>query len=215
MINKPEVEFFLESGIKENRPFLEKTFNQNFDTQQKTLPLLIGGLEHSIYNDFKTAKVVWNLAGFVNLVSYDLKIIVRDLTFAPTDWQKKLYARQAYLLIYESMNDILSLLGKNLRDAISHFSDAAEQKQQIQLISSKLNKFKSEHEITIKTVRHTAIAHREKDILIQLKSITSVSWYDSFQIATGFDSILNELGSVCQQLINRCNDELSQNEKPR
>lgn len=203
-----QIEAFLQDNIRENKLTLEKKYIQNFEVQEKTLSFLVYGLEHANYNNFNTVSAIWNISGYVNLISYDLKIIGRDLTFAEKDWQKKLYARQAYLLIYESMNDILQLLGKNLRVAISNFADFEIYKLKIQVITSRLNTFKSNYETIIKTVRHTAIGHRDKDMLIQLKSIESIVWYNSIQIVTEFDSILNDLGSVCQELMNRSLDEI-------
>ena len=156
---------FLAQKIKESRKELEKNFSNNFDIQEKTLSIVVGGLEHANFNSFTTASVVWNISGYLNLVSYDLKIIGKDLMFAEKDWQRKLYARQAYLLIYESMNDFLELLGKPLRNAISEFSDADVYRQKIRTIAGQMNKFKAEYESTIKSVRHSAIGHRDKNIL--------------------------------------------------
>ncbi|GAB3893615.1 hypothetical protein GCM10028803_07910 [Larkinella knui] len=201
-------EIFLAQKIKQSRKELETDLNNNFDTQEKTLSVIVGGLEHANFNSFTSASVVWNISGYLNLVSYDLKIIGRDLMFAEKDWQRKLYARQAYLLIYESMNDFLQLLGKPLREAVSQFSDAEVCKQRIQAIAKKMNEFKAARENTIKSVRHTAIGHRDKDMLVQLQAIQSIGWLEATQILSQFDAIVRELGAVCQDLMNRTNDDL-------
>ena len=199
---------FLAQKIKESQNELEKDFNNNFDIQEKTLSVIVGGLEHANFNKFSAASTVWNISGYLNLVSYDLKIIGRDLMFAEKDWQRKLYARQAYLLIYESMNDFLQLLGKPLREAVSHFSDAEICKEKIQTIAKKMNTFKAERENTLKLVRHTAIGHRDKDMLVQLQAIQSIGWLEATQILSQYDAIVRELGAVCQDLMNRTNDDL-------
>ena len=203
---------FLAQKIKESRKELEKDFSNNFDIQEKTLSIVVGGLEHANFNSFTTASIVWNISGYLNLVSYDLKIIGRDLMFVEKDWQRKLYARQAYLLIYESMNDFLELLGKPLRNAISEFSDADVYRQKIQTIAGQMNKFKAEYESTIKSVRHSAIGHRDKNMLTQLQAIQSISWLEATQILSGYDAIVRDLGAVCQQLMNRTNDDLEMKE---
>ncbi len=128
--------------------------------------------------------------------------------FAEKDWQRKLYARQAYLLVYESMNDFLELLGKPLRKAISEFSDADAYRQILQTITSKMNQFIAEHEKTLKSVRHSAIGHRDKNTLIQLQAIQSISWLEATGILSRYDAIVRDLGAVCQQLMNRTNDDL-------
>ena len=205
-------EIFLAQQIKKGRKELENNFNNNFDIQEKTLSIIVGGLEHANFNSFTTASIIWNISGYLNLVSYDIKIIGRDLMFAEKDWQRKLHARQAYLLIYESMNDFLELLGKPLRKAISEFADADIYRQEVQAIASQMNKFKAEHESTIKSVRHSAIGHRDKDMLTQLQAIQSISWLEATRILSKYDAIVRELGVVCQQLINRTNDDLETKE---
>ncbi len=205
----------LAQRIKDSRNELEKDFSNNFDVHEKMLSIVVGGLEHANFNKFTTASVVWNISGYLNLVSYDLKIIGRDLMFAEKDWQRKLYARQAYLLIYESMSDFLELLGKPLRNAISQFSDADVYKQKIQSITSQMNKFKTEYESTIKSVRNSAIGHRDKNMLTQLQAIQSISWLEATGILSKYDAIVRELGVVCQQLMNRTNDALEMKEGDR
>jgi hypothetical protein len=202
---------FLAQKIKESRNELENDFSNNFNIQEKTLSIIVGGLEHANFNSFTTASIVWNISGYLNLVSYDLKIIGRDLMFAEKDWQRKLYARQAYLLIYESMNDFLELLGKSLRKAINEFSDADVYSQKIQSITTQMNKFKAQYESTIKSVRHTAIGHRDKNMLTQLQSIQSINWLDATQILSQYDAIVRDLGAVCQELMNRTIDDLELN----
>ena len=201
-------EFFLTQDIEKNRKDLEKDFNNNFDTHESLLSIIFDAFEHATYNKFESAKVVWNISGYLNLISYDLKIIGRDLMFAKKDWQRKLYARQAYLLIYESMNDFLELMGKPLREAVGQFSDAGDCKERIRTIAQKMNEFKREHEDTLKSVRHTAIGHRDKHMVAQLKAIQSISWLKATQIFSQYDVIVRELGAVCQDLINRTNDDL-------
>jgi hypothetical protein len=201
-------EFFLTQNIKKGRAGLEKDYAKNFETQEKTLSIIVSGLEHANHNKFTTASTVWNISGYINLISYDLKIISRDLTFAGKDWEKRLYARQAFLLIYESMNDLLRLLGKNLLNEINQFSDAEAYKQKVKTITSRLNEFKAEYEPVIKVVRHNTIAHRDTDMLVQLKAIQSIKWVEAIKIVTKFDGILSDLGGVCQHLMNRTNDQL-------
>lgn len=131
--------------------------------------------------------------------------------FSQDDFQRKHYARQMYLLIYESMDDFLSLLGKPLRNTIKNFDNSSTYLSAVQTITAQLNNFKKENETKIKTVRHTAIAHRDKNMLTQLQTIDSISWGEAIDVLGKYDAIVRDLGQVCQQLMNRTLDELHQN----
>jgi hypothetical protein len=198
----------LEQNIDSQKSILSSTFDKNFDIQEKTLSVIVDGLQYSNNNNHKTVGVIYNISGFVNLISYDLKIIGRDLTFSKKDWQKRLYARQAYLTIYESMDDLLQLCGTNLRNAIKDFHDFDDLNSKINAVTGKLNTYKRQHESTLKEIRNLVIAHRDHDILKQLNYISSINWIESINLISEYDRIVSELGSVCQILINRSVDEV-------
>ncbi|MFT5885505.1 MAG: hypothetical protein ACI9IP_001965 [Arcticibacterium sp.] len=80
--NPDTTERILATKILAEKKSLMRSFNQNFDTQEKTLSLLVKSLEYSQSKEYKSLINIFNLAGYINLVSYDLKIVSRDLTFA-------------------------------------------------------------------------------------------------------------------------------------
>ncbi|GAB3017806.1 hypothetical protein GCM10027185_13000 [Spirosoma pulveris] len=130
------------------------------------------------------------------------------MSFAEKDWQRKFYARHAYLLIYESMDKIFTLTGTRLRAIIANYPHGEAYIQQLNSINKILNKFKSQHSSTLMKVRNNSVGHRDKNVLIQLESIESISWYDSTTMSIQFDSIIKELGPLCQQLMNQSVSEL-------
>jgi hypothetical protein len=202
------VDKLLEQNIDKQKSILSSTFDKNFDTQEKTLSIIVDGLKYSIKEDHPTVEMIYNISGFVNLISYDLKIISRDLTFSKKEWQKRLYARQAYLTIYESMDDLLELCGKKLRDKIQPLKDSDDLLRHLNSVIGKLNVFKSEHQSILSDIRHNAIGHREHDMLKQLNHISSINWVDSISLISAYDQIVSELGSLCQILMNRSIDEI-------
>ena len=202
------VDRILEQKIDKQKSTLSSTFDKNFDVQEKTLSIIVDSLKYSIENKHSTVEMIYNISGFVNLISYDLKIISRDLTFSKKQWQKRLYARQAYLTIYESMDDLLELCGKKLRNEINTLKDSEDLLTRLKDVIGKLNIFKSEHQSTLSGIRHNAIGHREHDMLKQLNYISSINWIDSISLISEYDRIVSELGSVCQILINRSIDEV-------
>jgi hypothetical protein len=214
-MNQDNTDIELAGLIQKNRKNLEHDFNNNFDIQTKTLSIIAGGLEHANFNNFDKASLVWNIAGYLNLISYDLKIIGRDLMFAQDGFQRRHYARQMYLLIYESMDDFFQLMGNPLKTAVREFGDAETHLNAVKSIATQLSKFKKEYGSKIKVVRHTAIAHRDKDFLSQRETINSIDWGDAIEILGKYDAIVRSLGQVLQQLMDRTTDELHEKQKPQ
>ncbi len=202
------VDRHLEQTMDNQKSVLNSMFDANFDKHEMTLSIIVDGLKYSIENNHKTVEVIYNISGFVNLISYDLKIISRDLALSTKDWQKKLYARQAYLTIYESMDDLLEMCGKKLRDEIKLFNDSDDLLKQLNIVIGKLNTFKSKYQFLLSDIRYNAIGHREKDTLKQLSHIESINWTDSINLVSEYDSIIPELALLCQVLMNRSIDEV-------
>lgn len=121
--------------------------------------------------------------------------------FAETEWEKRLFARQVSLLIYESIDDILSLLGKEFKIISSDYSGNGNFVNQLNEIRNKLNTFKAAHYEKVKAHRNNSIAHRDKDTNKQLEHIYSISWIESVNMSSEFDSIINELGRFLETIM--------------
>ncbi len=196
-------DIFLERKVKNGKKSLQKTFAQNFDTQSKTLDQFIKGINHARFNNFGNTKVIWNIAGFINIISFDLKIVSRDLTISETQWEKRYYIRQASLLIYEAINDIFDLLGKDFKQILIKELDTKDIDDKLIDVRKELNTYKTQYFETLKEIRNNSIAHRDNDIFKQIEIIENLSWSDSIEMVTGFDKILSQLGAVMQKIINQ------------
>jgi len=129
-------------------------------------------------------------------------VLGQDLTFAENEWQKRYYARQASLIIYESLNDLFDLLGKDFKTIINTKLNNSELESKFLLIRKELNQFKDNNFNRLKEIRNVATAHRDNDILKQINLIAEISWSEVIGIVTVFDKILNKLGPLLQELIN-------------
>lgn len=189
--------------IQENEKELKKNFKANFETQQKTLEIFQKGIKHAKQNNFSDTKLIWNIAGFINITSLDLKIIAQDLAFAKTNWQKNFYSRQACLIIYETINDLFDLLGKKFRRVLKSQIDDLRIEEELNEQRKKLNEFKKNHFKELKKIRNIAIAHRDQDILIQIKKIEEIQRSEIFNLVFDFDEILNGLAKVMKKVIDK------------
>lgn len=208
MFEKTKDDLELESLLREQRTDLLKKFDTNFKTQSETLKVILQAKTHADFNKMESNRVFWNAAGFINMSSYDLKVIVKEMTFATDEWTKRYFARQTCHLIYELTNDLFEILGKDFKIQIEKLTDNETLKASLIDIRTKLNSFKADTFERLKEIRNVSSAHRDKDFIIQLKLIDSISWIDTISIATRFDNILNDLGVVIQKVMDRSSSEL-------
>lgn len=151
---------------------------------------------------FDDNKLIWNISGFVNLISIDIKTIQVGMFFAETEWHKRFYARQICTIMYESSKDIFELLGKNFKDLVSKRIDITSFELELKDIRSRLNQFQSNNSTYLHTVRNNTAAHKDQDILNQLNIITNINWSGIIETTMEFESIINDLGAFLQKLIN-------------
>jgi hypothetical protein len=149
----------------------EADFDKNFFTQEATLELLSLGVTISKAGEYKNNKLVWNVASFINISSYDLKVITKTLIFAKLEWEKRLFARHACLLIYETLNDLFDLLGKDFRKIIFELPEKAKYENDLKAIIKDLNVYKTTNFTRLQQIRNVTVAHRDQNTAEQLKVI--------------------------------------------
>lgn len=194
MYNISEEDLKFADSVKQDRATLEANFAKTILKAETTLNLFSDTINLVKQYNLDKNSVFWNTARYVNIVSLDLKILSKHQAFAETEWEKRLFARQISLLIYEALDDILSLLGKEFKIIAADYKEDNGFSELLNEIRSKLNLFKSTHYKKIKAHRNNSIAHRDKDTSEQLKHIYSISWLESVNMSSEFDRILNELG---------------------
>ncbi len=202
MYKTNQTDHFLFENIQNQKESLRLTFLKNFDTQEKTLELLLTGINHAKFNEFEDTKFIWNIAAFINIISFDFKIVGQDLMLAENEWQKRYYARQASLIIYESINDLFDLLGKEFKNLVTTKISDSNITNELIKVKSELNAYKTKYFDSLKDIRNISIAHRDNDSIKQINSIINICWSDTIGMVTSFDKILNHLGEIIQRLIN-------------
>lgn len=151
---------------------------------------------------FEDNKLIWNISGFITLISIDIKTIQTGMYFAETEWHKRFYARQVCTIMYESSKDIFELLGKEFKNLITKRIDITSFDNELKDIRLRLNQFQNENLDYLCTVRNNTSAHKDKDVLKQLEVISDINWSNTIQITMKFEGIINDLGAFLQKLIN-------------
>lgn len=187
--------------VKRDRAKLEADFVKTIHKVETTLNLFSDTINLVKQHNLDKNRLFWNTARYVNIVSLDLKILSKHQAFSESEWEKRLFARQISLLIYEALDDILFLLGKEFKIIANEYKDDNSFLKLLNEVRNKLNLFKSVHYEKIKAHRNNSIAHRDKDTGEQLKHIYSISWLDSVNMSSEFDRILNELGMFLEKIM--------------
>ena len=198
----------MQSVLKNGKAQLLKTFETGYRAQEETLDIFMQSVDHCTLNGFDEDKIIWNAAAFINILSLDLKHIVADLLFSEGDWKKRIHARHASMLMYESTIDLFALMGKDFKHIIRKLSNFESIESRLKEVRQQLNLFKTHHEVSLYKIRNIATAHRDQDVKLQFETITQISWFAIFQQARDLDGILNTLGPIIQEIINRSVEEL-------
>jgi hypothetical protein len=188
----------LANSIQKNKTELSESFLNIIKRVEGTLDLFSEPIKLIDKHNLEKNRVFWNTARYINIISLDLKILPKHQSFSELEWEKRLFARQIALLIYESIDDILSLLGKEFKIIVNDYKDDSSFSELLNHIRKKINQFKEIHFERIQAIRNNSIAHREKNTSEQLNHIYKISWIQSVNITSEFDSILNELGQFLE-----------------
>ena len=151
---------------------------------------------------FEDNKLIWNISGFITLISMDIKTIQLGMYFAETEWHKRFYARQACTIMYESSNDIFDLLGKNFKELISKRIDITSHNDELKNIRARLNSFREANSDYLCTVRNNTAAHKDQDVLNQLSVISDINWVNIIELVEEFETIINDMGAFLKRLID-------------
>lgn len=160
---------------KENQ---EKYFEESPDPVQKN--------NHRIlFEKHCETEKLFNMIGFLNLVSLDIFTIMHYLIIAHSERDRRFFARNACMLMYEMTDDVLTLLGciKNEKDDVYKIGNLVNEISDQKLSDAQntvregWNNFKKD--IIAKkynVVRNETVAHKEHDFIKQHNSANSISW---------------------------------------
>lgn len=205
------VDLHLARNLKMDGKAIKKNLHLKLEEEEKMLDLFEQSVKHCQANNFNDNQTIWNISGFVNLVSMDIKTVNIGIYFAESEWIKRYYARQACLIMYEATEDLFRLMGKDFKQIIKTKIDIAEFELELKKSRQALNTFKTNNQEYLQKVRNTAIAHKDLDILKQIEVIKEINWSTIIQMIVDFESILTTMGSFLQKLINKAlkeSDEL-------
>jgi len=145
---------------------------------------------------------LWNICLYTNLVAHDLSVLVLEIYVGQDYWARNLAARNAALLMFESVKGLTQQLGKPIRDVLKGLGILAAVDLRLRATRAPLDTFRSTHLAQLKAIRNVAAAHRVRDGSLLLAEIESIDLEQVGSLAMEMGGILNDMGTQLQLLIN-------------
>lgn len=200
-ITKDEQEFA--ELVKRDKEMFEQRFAAILQQSENILNQFAEPIVLSQNYNLEKNKAFWNTARYVSIISMDLKILAKHQALSVNEWEKRYFSRQVSLLIYESVDDLLFLLGKQFKIIAEDFNEDESIKFNLNQVRKSLNDFKERNVARLQLQRNTSIAHRDTDTAEQLKTIYAISWLESVNMCSEFDRIINQTGQFLEMLMRK------------
>lgn len=170
-------------------------------------------------------EVVLNMIGFVDVVSIDLFIIMRNMITVRDEWERRFFARIACMNLYELTNDILDLLGddrdkegnkRGIHPIVQDIDDLNltqiqnEVRRNFANFKKKIDKDGKNHA----SVRNISVAHKDHAFRNQYESINKLSWGEVIEDFTEFNTLLYQLRLFNKYLMSQYSIKYNQDIQP-
>jgi hypothetical protein len=169
--------------IERNRA--ERILRRSTDSAIKTMEYCIDVNKESLLTVKGTNTIVEKLSGVYLhhiIAQTDLLILMERVTVAKRDYEKKFFARMLAMHICEFLDDMNTLIG---REMLGEFSNVIMEEfvPTFKRLNRQLNLIKKEHGSFLRTIRNKAAAHKTFESLVLAEIIQSIDTNRIFNIA--------------------------------
>lgn len=152
--------------------------------------------------NWKTHEMIWNACLFLNTVAYDLSVLIFDLVYERDDWRRRLVARNLSTLLFETAEDLPTVFGRDFNQSLSKLNVPTSLRDSFREQLKKVSLFWDNHRAQLKSIRLICGAHRDHDAITMHTTIDKLDLFETLRIGVQLGSILNELGSASQAILN-------------
>jgi hypothetical protein len=145
-------------------------------------------------------QMLFNFVLYLILLDQDLADFTDNIVCAIGERRRTFFAKQEAVLLYEAAEDLPQLLGRDFRNALKALHISVEHQQNLNAVSSDLNKFWQTNREFLGNIRNALAAHREHDALRYLESLEQVKPLEVMQCAADLSGHLGRLTSVVMQI---------------
>lgn len=146
---------------------------------------------------FEENMLIWKISGYITLISIDVKTMQKGLYSSQSEWDKRFYARQAYVIMYDAPNRISTLL-----ENLSKLKGVNVFKSRLQCFINLLKEFNVQNYKYINEVRSNTVGHKDENVLKQIDIIKNINWSNTIELTMKFEYVINDLGKLMKDLID-------------
>jgi hypothetical protein len=146
-------------------------------------------------------QTILNLSLYVLTIEYDMSVVKLMIPFELDKWHQRFLGRQMAVLMYESTNDLLKLLGKEFSSAINLLHNL-ELQSQLNEIRMQLNEFKKSNLSELEIIRNFSAAHRDNDAFEQLVVIKNLDVNHLLELTSHFMKPIANLTPWCSKVMS-------------
>jgi hypothetical protein len=147
----------------------------------------------------KGVSTLFNIGLYLLIADRDIQAAKIDALTHPDEWSRKLHARIILLTIYEWDADKVS--GRDLRDAMDLMLIPEELKREASASLRLLREIQQKATGKFASIRNAAIAHRDRNALIQYRAIRDLNVKEVMDIAIEFYDEVGTFISVLARLM--------------
>ncbi len=151
--------------------------------------------------EWKTHEAIWGPCLFLNTAAYDLSVLMLEFLRDSDDWKRRLMIRFMALVLYETVDDLPTVFGKDFRASISALNLDGRLHSSFNTELKKVSAFKTSHGSDLKEIRTICAAHRDHDAILLQETIENLDLFKVVETGVQLGTILNELGSSAQAII--------------
>jgi len=116
-----------------------------------------------------------NAFAFYRLSFLDIALLFKNFLTTKADLEKKIYAKMLVLNLYEFLEDIPQIFGKDFKDSLSILNNN-ELLDEFRNIKIDIQKIKSESHTYLKEIRNTVVGHKDHNTFIQVAVLDKIDF---------------------------------------
>ncbi|MCG6142834.1 hypothetical protein [Leptospira mtsangambouensis] len=185
-----------------NESELRLTFATTYTNLNKMIEMAYEVILSSEKNNWTDIKIIWNAIGYMLYISLESKHAIELLVYEENFDNQRLYIKNIINIIYESINDLESLLGGKLSQEVIKLGINKEILSDLKLERNKISNFKKLYFSDLQYVRNAFCGHRDHNFIDYNAIYKSIEKSSIMKLVFLYDDIVNSLGKPMTDIMN-------------
>ena len=165
-----------------------------------TFDVILRECRKSQNSKYEATKVFYNIALFFLLAERDMQAMKIDALSHPDEWKRNLSLRVMLLVMHEwDMSKVAP--AKKMREVYEKAGISQNLRDEMTQALRKVNKAQVKAKKLLSNARHSTIAHRESNAMLQYNTITGIKLNETLDICQSFYEAVDLFNKVLPKLI--------------